>query len=70
MSKIINNINELMLGDIVQDGINGGYAEVKQCLHGNKYYAVLSWQDEEDKPILDHLSIACDTDIDYIPCCG
>lgn len=69
MPKIINDINELMLADIVSDGVNGGYAQVRQCAHGNKYYAMVSWQDES---ILDAaaLSVAYDTDIEYIPCCG
>ncbi len=66
MNKVINNINELMLGDIVQDGVNGGYAKVRQCMHGSKYYAVLSWSDDDTD---DALTIAYDTDIDYISCC-
>ena len=69
MTKVINNISELMLDDIVLDGVNGRYAKVRQCLHGIKYYAVLSWRDDEDID-LDNLPIAYDTDIDYIPCCG
>lgn len=69
MTKAINDINELMLGDIVRYGVNGDYAQVRQCIHGCKYYAMVSWQDES---ILDAaaLPIAYDTDIDYITCCG
>lgn len=72
MTKAINDINDLLLDTIVIDGIHGGYAKVKQCVHGNKYYAVLSWHDDDLPDRLDHKSMSTvyDTDIDYIPCCG
>lgn len=73
----MSNIYSIMSPDarvdtIVIDGINGGYAKVKRCPHGNKYYAVLSWHDDKLPNDINHdtLHTAYDTDIDYIPCCG
>lgn len=72
MSNDITDINDLSINDIVIDGVYGGYAKVKQCPHGNKYYAMLSWHDDDLPNRLDHKSMSTvyDTDIDYIPCCG
>ena len=56
-------IKDLKLGDYVDNG-DGTYSEVKECIHGKKYYAYQGHIDDEV------LLTVSDIDVNYIPCCG
>lgn len=66
-------INELELGTLVTNGSE--YAKVKECVHGNLYYAYIGTADEagqsyEDDEIAEAVEVS---DWDYVSveeCCG
>ena len=62
----VYDINDLNVGDYVINGIDVGYAQVKECVHGKRYYAYVDDNQEDINPDV----MAYDTDEDYIPCCS
>ena len=62
----VYDINDLNVGDYVINGTDGGYAQVRECVHGNRYYAYIG-EDQED---INTDVIVYDTDEDYVPCCS
>jgi hypothetical protein len=59
----IDNVN---VGDVVQGA--EGYSRVKECVHGNKYYAFLgdTWEDADTDDIVE----VSDDDTHTLECCN
>jgi archaeosine-15-forming tRNA-guanine transglycosylase len=62
---VLYTINQLNDGQLVH-GLNG-YSRVRKCVHGNKYYAYISEENEDGEDFVE----VSDDDEDHISaCCG
>ncbi len=68
MEKKIKVISDLTEGDVVVGANSGDYSMVKECVHGNMYYAFIGANDE-DVDLNDIITVS-DDDSHCLGCCN